>query len=63
VDYIKLYAYLDTPRQPLLVQEASYLPPFKATSVPYLLTGEQHLFAGPVERELLYRCTLAGVQP
>ena len=63
VDYIKLYAYLDTPRQPLLVQEASYLPPFKATPTPYLLTGEQHLFAGPVERELMYRCTLAGVQP
>jgi hypothetical protein len=63
VDYIKLYAYLDTPRQPLLVQEASYLPPFKTTATPYLLTGEQHLFAGPVERELIYSCTLAGVNP
>jgi hypothetical protein len=63
VDYIKLYAYLDTPRQPLLVQEATYLPPFKTTAAPYLLTGEQHLFAGPVERELIYSCTLAGVNP
>lgn len=62
VDYIKLYAYLDTRRQPLLVQEATYLPPFKTTPAPYLLTGEQHLFAGPVERELMYSCSLAGVQ-
>jgi hypothetical protein len=63
LDYIKLYAYLDASRQPLLVQEAIYRPPFKATSAPYPLTGEQHLFAGPVERELLYSCTLQGVQP
>ena len=63
VDYIKLYAYLDASRQPMLVQEAKFLPPFKATSTPYLLTGEQHLYAGPVERELLYSCTLEGVQP
>jgi hypothetical protein len=63
LDYIKLYAYLDASRQPLLVQEAIYRPPFKATSTPYPLTGEQHLFAGPVERELLYSCTLEGVQP
>jgi hypothetical protein len=63
VDYIKLYAYLDARRQPILVQEAVYLPPFNATSAPYPLTGEQHLFAGPVERELLYSCTLEGVQP
>jgi len=61
VDYIKLYAYLDTSRQPLLIQEVTYLPPFKATPKPYPLTGEQHLFAGPVERELIYSCTLAGV--
>lgn len=63
VDYIKLYAYLDASRQPLLVQEATYLPPFKTTSAPYLLTGEQHLFAGQVERELIYSCTLTGAQP
>lgn len=60
VDYIKLYAYLDTSRQPLLIQEVTYLPPFKATPKAYPLTGEQHLFAGPVERELIYSCSLAG---
>ncbi|MES2877630.1 MAG: hypothetical protein V4713_04345 [Pseudomonadota bacterium] len=63
VDYIKLYAYLDASRQPLLVQEAKYLPPFQVTSTPYRLTGEQHLYAGPVERELMYSCTLEGAQP
>jgi len=63
VDYIKLYAYLDAPRQPILVQQATYRPPFQVSSAPYLLTGEQHLFAGPVERELMYSCTLEGVQP
>jgi hypothetical protein len=63
VDYIKLYAYLDTSRQPLLIQQVSYLPPFKAGATPTLLTGEQRLYAGPVERELIYSCTLQGVQP
>ena len=63
VDYIKLYAYLDTRRQPLLIQEVSFLPPFKATATPYLLTGEQRLYAGPAERELIYSCTLEGIQP
>ena len=63
VEYIKLYAYLDTARQPLLIQQASYLPPFTATATPYRLTGEQRLYAGPVERELIYSCTLKGVEP
>jgi len=63
VDYIKLYTYLNTSRQPVLIQEAIYLPPYQATATPYPLTGEQHLFAGPAERELLYSCTLQGVQP
>lgn len=57
VAYINLYAYIATRRQPVLIQEAKYLPPFTAVS----LTGEQHLYAGPVERELIYRCTLEGL--
>jgi len=63
VDYVKLYAYLDTPRQPLLIHEAIHLPPFQAGAAPYALTGTQHLYAGPVERELVYTCTLQGAQP
>lgn len=61
VAYIKLYAYFDTRRQPILIQEAKYLPPFRRTQPPYALTGEQHLYAGPLERELIYACTLEGV--
>ena len=63
VDRILLYAYLDTKRQPILVQEAKYLPPYTVSEKPYLLTGEQHLYAGVVERELMYRCTLQGIKP
>lgn len=63
VDRILLYAYLDARRQPVLIQEAKYLPPFQTSTTPYLLTGEQHLYAGPVERELIYSCTLQGVAP
>jgi hypothetical protein len=63
VDRILLYAYLDTKRQPILVQEAKYLPPYTVSETPYRLTGEQHLYAGVVERELIYSCTLQGIQP
>ena len=63
VDYVKLYAYLDTASQPVLIQEAKYLPPFASAQPPVSLTGEQHLYAGHLERELIYNCTLIGVQP
>ena len=63
VDYVLLYAYLDQEPRPVMVQEAKYLPPFGSGKKPYLLTGEQHLYAGPVERELVYRCWLSGVAP
>lgn len=63
VDYIKLYTYLDTARQPVLLQQATYRPPFMVTSVPDGLTGEQRVYGGPKERELIYRCTLQEVTP
>jgi hypothetical protein len=63
VEYIKLYTYLDTRRQPVLVQQATYRAPFPNSASPTLLTGEQTVIAGPVERELQYHCTLQGVQP
>ena len=63
IDYIVLYAYLDASRQPILIQEAKYLPPFQVSATPSRLTGEQHLYGGPVERELIYSCTLEGVAP
>jgi hypothetical protein len=63
VNYVKLYAYLDTASQPVLIQEVKYLPPFSSAQPPASLTGEQHLYAGHLERELIYNCTLLGVQP
>ena len=61
VDYTLPYAYLDQEPRPVMVQEAKYLPPFRVGKTPYLLTGEQHIYAGPVERELIYSCRLSGV--
>jgi hypothetical protein len=67
IDRIVLYAYFNAPaaagRQPILVQQVKYLPPFKASVSPYPLTGEQRLYAGTAERELIYSCTLQGVAP
>lgn len=62
-DYIKTYAYLNTRTQPVLVQQASYYPPFRAEPQGQRLTGRQFLYAGPVERELQYECVLHGVAP
>jgi hypothetical protein len=60
VDYVKLYAYLDTHGRPVLVQQVTYLPPFaRGTS----LTGKQFIFAGPAERELQYQCALKEEAP
>jgi hypothetical protein len=65
VDRVVLYAYFNTPQQPVLIQEAKYLPPFAPPGHrgPIPLTGRQHLYAGQMERELIYSCTLHGVQP
>lgn len=64
VDRIALYAYrTDDLPQPLLIHQAKYLPPFGLTGQPLALTGEQRLYAGPLERELIYSCTLEGLTP
>ena len=67
LDRIVLYAYFNTRTesgtQPMLIQQLKYLPPFKTSATPYPLTGEQRLYAGSAERELMYSCTLEGVQP
>ncbi len=61
IDYVKLYAYLDTRSQLILIQQATYRAPFQLSALPTSLTGEQHLYGGPVERELIYSCTLKEV--
>ncbi|MGE5027051.1 MAG: hypothetical protein ACM3JK_01110 [Betaproteobacteria bacterium] len=63
VDYIKLYAYYQAERQPVLLHEARYTPPFAATASPYDLTGLNFLYSPDLGRELQYGCTLEGVQP
>ena len=60
VESIKVYAYGQTRRQPVLVQQATYLPPFPIGTT---LTGRQFVYAGPAERELQYQCTLQETAP
>ncbi len=63
IDYIKTYAYIETPRQPVLVQQGSYFPPFDGSGPRQRLTGKQFVYAGPLERELQFECVLRGVRP
>lgn len=65
ISRIALYVYVVTATQPLLIQRALYLSPYplgpEGQAVD--LTGEQRLYAGPLERELIYRCQLSGWRP
>lgn len=60
---IVLYAYQDAKPHPVLIHQAKYLPPYPRSDAPWLLTGQQYLYAGPLERELIYSCTLEGLAP
>ena len=65
LQHLSIYVYWQTPRQPVLVQQAKYLPPYPPPGPDgrIALTGEQRLYAGPMERELVYQCALAEVSP
>lgn len=63
LEHVLIYTYLNQDTRPLLVQQVKYTRPFQTLPNPYLLTGEQHVYAGPIERELIYRCWLGGSQP
>ncbi|WP_394778547.1 hypothetical protein [Undibacterium sp.] len=63
IRYIKLYAYLQTRRTDVPIHEAVYLPPYRVSDAPYALTPQNYLYAGDVERELQYHCSLQGVRP
>lgn len=63
IDYIKLYAYFQTRSNNIPIHQASYLPPFAVSMTPINLTPNNHLYAGDVERELQYQCTLQEVVP
>jgi len=62
LDAVKIYAYFDTARRPLLLQEVRYVAPFTYSDQPNSLTGLNYLYAGPLERELQYGCALLEVQ-
>ncbi|PXX47768.1 hypothetical protein [Undibacterium pigrum] len=62
IDYIKLYAYFQTRRSDIPVHQATYRPPFKVTKKESPLTPQNSIYAGDVERELQYHCTLQEVQ-
>ena len=51
------YTLCVTPNAPVSIN------PFLYAKLPYSLTGEQYVYAGVVERELHYTCTLQGVTP
>lgn len=59
--YVAIYIYDQSRPQPMLIQEAKYLGPFDLSGAS--LTGEQHLYAGPLERELIYNCHLSKAIP
>ena len=63
LERIVLYVYSGAPSRLVMIQEAKYLPPYRSAPQPNSLTGEQRLYAGPMERELIYQCTLEGVAP
>lgn len=62
---VLIYVYLETDAQPVLIQQAKYLPPFPGAdaSGSMALTGQQYLYAGALERELIYQCQLKGSAP
>ena len=62
---IGIYVYLETASSPLLLQHVVLRPPYPVAPAGGTidLLGEQHLYAGPLERELIYRCTFSQVTP
>jgi hypothetical protein len=54
--HVALYVYLQQEPRPYLMQHAVYSALQKNGRSPF--TGEQHLYAGSLERELIYQCWL-----
>ncbi len=62
---ISIDVYLETPKHPLLLQHVVLRPPYPLAPAGAAadLLGEQHLYAGPLERELIYRCAIKQEAP
>ena len=64
IEYIKLYVYSKTKRQPVLLHEASYLAPTASQDTrPSALTGVNYIYSPQLERELKYGCALLESTP
>ncbi|MFZ6657556.1 hypothetical protein [Undibacterium sp. TJN19] len=63
IETIKLYTYFQTRRSDIPIHQATYLPPFRLSETESLLTPKNSLYAGDVERELQYYCSLQEVSP
>lgn len=64
IEYIKLYVYSQTRRQPMLIHQATYLAPVVSRDGrPAALKGINHVYSPQLERELIYRCALLENAP
>ena len=64
VEYIKLYIYYQTKRQPVLLHAAKYLlPAVQPGASADALTGMNYLYSPLLGRELQYGCALVEVAP
>jgi hypothetical protein len=64
IEYIKLYTYSQTRRQPMLLHVAKYMAPVVLPQAsPGALTGHQYLYSPQLEREMQYACALVEVAP
>ena len=64
IDYVSLYTYYESARQPVLLHQAKYTAPV-ASQAPgtTALTGEQRVYSPDLERELQYACAVYEVAP
>ena len=64
VEYIKIYVYTHTKREPMLLHQTSYLAPAASREpAPEALTGINHVYSPRLERELRYGCALLETTP
>ena len=64
VEYIKLYIYTPSKRQPILLHQTTYLTPSASKDAqPVALTGTNYVYSPDLERELQYGCALLETSP
>ncbi|MEX8519461.1 MAG: hypothetical protein AB3X44_13200 [Leptothrix sp. (in: b-proteobacteria)] len=65
VEYVKLYAYFQTSRQPVLLQQTTYLAPVPqpVAAGAHALTGTVDVFSPELGRQMRYGCALLELQP